>query len=112
MVHGTGGEDGTLQGMLEIVGIPYVGSGVLASALAMDKAKSTYDPLKLNTLLSSVVHDFSKDNGLSAGDLFALSERYHALSGSSVPAYVLPPRSKVTSSRMFTLPFRAPLLAS
>jgi D-alanine-D-alanine ligase len=37
-LHGPYGEDGTLQGMLELVGIPYVGSGVLASALAMDKA--------------------------------------------------------------------------
>ena len=37
-LHGPYGEDGTLQGMLEILGIPYVGSGVLASALAMDKA--------------------------------------------------------------------------
>jgi D-alanine-D-alanine ligase len=32
------GEDGTVQGMLELAGLPYVGSGVLASALAMDKA--------------------------------------------------------------------------
>ena len=37
-LHGPWGEDGTLQGMLELLGIPYVGSGVLASALAMDKA--------------------------------------------------------------------------
>ncbi len=37
-LHGAYGEDGTLQGMLDIIGIPYVGSGVLASALAMDKA--------------------------------------------------------------------------
>jgi D-alanine-D-alanine ligase len=37
-LHGPYGEDGTLQGMLEILGIPYVGSGVLSSALAMDKA--------------------------------------------------------------------------
>ena len=36
-LHGPWGEDGTLQGLLEILGIPYVGSGVLASALAMDK---------------------------------------------------------------------------
>ena len=36
-IHGAWGEDGTLQGMLELLGIPYVGSGVLASALAMDK---------------------------------------------------------------------------
>lgn len=36
-LHGKGGEDGTLQGALEFMGIPYTGSGVLASALAMDK---------------------------------------------------------------------------
>jgi LCP family protein required for cell wall assembly len=69
----------------------------LVISAAMDKAKSTYDPLRINSLLSSVVHDFSKDNGLSAGDLFALSERYHALSGSSVPTYVLPTAGAVSS---------------
>jgi D-alanine-D-alanine ligase len=37
VLHGRGGEDGTLQGALEIMGVPYTGSGVLASALAMDK---------------------------------------------------------------------------
>lgn len=37
IVHGTFGEDGTLQGLLEFAGIPYVGPGVLASAAAMDK---------------------------------------------------------------------------
>jgi len=36
-LHGKYGEDGTLQGFLELIGIPYTGSGVLASALAMDK---------------------------------------------------------------------------
>ena len=36
-LHGKHGEDGTIQGLLEIIGIPYTGSGVLASALAMDK---------------------------------------------------------------------------
>lgn len=39
-MHGTYGEDGTIQGLLELAGIPYTGSGVLASALAMDKAIS------------------------------------------------------------------------
>jgi D-alanine-D-alanine ligase len=37
ILHGTQGEDGTVQGMLELAGLPYVGSGVLASALGMDK---------------------------------------------------------------------------
>jgi D-alanine-D-alanine ligase len=36
-LHGPGGEDGTIQGTLDFLGLPYTGSGVLASALAMDK---------------------------------------------------------------------------
>ena len=38
-LHGPGGEDGTVQGFLQTLGIAYTGSGVLASALAMDKAR-------------------------------------------------------------------------
>jgi len=38
VLHGRFGEDGTVQGLLELTGLPYVGCGVLASALAMDKA--------------------------------------------------------------------------
>lgn len=38
VLHGSNGEDGTLQGLLELAGIPYVGCGVLGSALGMDKA--------------------------------------------------------------------------
>lgn len=37
VLHGTYGEDGTVQGLLELAGIPYVGSGVLASSVSMDK---------------------------------------------------------------------------
>jgi len=39
-LHGRGGEDGCVQGMLELMGIPYTGSSVLGSALAMDKLKA------------------------------------------------------------------------
>jgi len=39
-LHGRFGEDGTVQGFLETVGLPYVGSGVRASAIAMDKART------------------------------------------------------------------------
>jgi len=39
-LHGRFGEDGTVQGMLELLGLPYTGSGVLASALCMDKARA------------------------------------------------------------------------
>lgn len=40
LLHGPYGEDGTVQGLLEVAGVPYVGSGVLGCALAMDKAMS------------------------------------------------------------------------
>ena len=40
VLHGTGGEDGTVQALLDLHGIPYPGSGVLASALAMDKLRT------------------------------------------------------------------------
>ena len=40
ILHGPGGEDGTLQGALEAMQVPYTGSGVLASALGMDKIRS------------------------------------------------------------------------
>ncbi|MGH9081258.1 MAG: LCP family protein [Acidimicrobiales bacterium] len=62
----------------------------LIISAAIDKAKSTYNPLRLNALLTSVVHDFSKDDGLTPGDLFGLAERYHAFSGSQLQAYTLP----------------------
>ncbi|MCW2255505.1 D-alanine-D-alanine ligase [Providencia alcalifaciens] len=39
-LHGRGGEDGTIQGMLEFLGVPYTGSGVMASALSMDKLRT------------------------------------------------------------------------
>src|SRR5579864_9652415 len=37
VLHGTFGEDGTIQGLLELAGLPYVGAGVLGSAVGMDK---------------------------------------------------------------------------
>ena len=42
VIHGRQGEDGTLQGFLEILGLPYVGSDVAASAVAMDKGHMKY----------------------------------------------------------------------
>lgn len=51
VLHGRGGEDGTMQGLLECLEIPYTGSGVLASALAMDKlrTKQVWQSLGLST---------------------------------------------------------------
>ena len=50
VLHGLYGEDGTIQGMLEMLNIPYVGCGVLASSVGMDKAytKIIFEKAKLN----------------------------------------------------------------
>lgn len=58
-LHGRGGEDGTIQGLLECLGIPYTGSGVLASALGMDKemTKKILGLDGISTPRSLVVHE-------------------------------------------------------
>ena len=60
-LHGPGGEDGTLQGALEYLGMPYTGSGVLASALAMDKlrCKQMWQGMGLPTADFAVLHEQS-----------------------------------------------------
>jgi len=62
-LHGEGGEDGTIQGLLELLGIPYVGSGVMTSALAMDKmrakilfeAAGVMTPIAANLIASDIL---------------------------------------------------------
>lgn len=56
-LHGKGGEDGTMQGLCELIGLPYTGPGVLASALAMDKARAKicYRDADLPTPMSMTV---------------------------------------------------------
>ncbi|MGM0831610.1 MAG: D-alanine--D-alanine ligase [Pseudomonadota bacterium] len=60
-LHGRGGEDGTLQGALELLGLPYTGSGVLASALGMDKqrTKQVWQAVGLPTPESVMLSDTS-----------------------------------------------------
>jgi D-alanine-D-alanine ligase len=60
IVHGTYGEDGTLQGLLELAGIPYVGAGVLGSAVGMDK---------------DVMKRLLREAGLPVGDYWATRAR-------------------------------------
>lgn len=60
LLHGPYGEDGTIQGLLELAAMPYVGSGPLASALAMDK---------------EVSKDVLRANGISTVDYFAVARR-------------------------------------
>jgi D-alanine-D-alanine ligase len=58
VLHGTYGEDGTIQGLLELADLPYVGSGVLASAVGMDKAlmKSVFRDAGIPVCRWLVVH--------------------------------------------------------
>jgi D-alanine-D-alanine ligase len=59
VLHGPFGEDGTIQGLLELAGIPYVGAGVLASAVGMDKAmqKVLFEAAGLSVAPHTVVHE-------------------------------------------------------
>ncbi|MCF5933545.1 D-alanine--D-alanine ligase [Xanthomonas perforans] len=68
VLHGPPGEDGSLQGMLEILGFPYVGSGVLASACAMNKkvAKDIFRSAGLPVAADAVVDLTVKDLGEQA----------------------------------------------
>jgi D-alanine-D-alanine ligase len=65
LIHGPHGEDGTVQGMLELMGLPYVGAGVAASAVGMDKAlmKALFRRAGLPTAEFVVVarHEWERD---------------------------------------------------
>lgn len=70
ILHGPNGEDGTIQGALEIAGVPYVGSGVLSSAVSMDKdmAKTVLGAWNIPQTEWRTLHAHSRpdDAGLSA----------------------------------------------
>jgi D-alanine-D-alanine ligase len=86
-IHGTYGEDGTLQGLLEMAGIPYAGSGVLASAVGMNK-------VEMKTVFAAaglpvVPHEVVATAELDAGE-DAVLDRLEASIG--YPAFVKPSR--------------------
>lgn len=75
VLHGPQGEDGTLQGLLEMAGVPYVGSGVLASAVGMDKGfmKDLFRQKGIPTVDYLVVkrRDWEADHGRVAREIGA-----------------------------------------
>ena len=85
-LHGTPGEDGTVQGLLELTGLPYVGCGVLASSVGMDKAmmKAAFAAAGLPQVPWLLVRrvDWQRDATAECADI-ALS----ALSGFAVVAF-------------------------
>ena len=98
ILHGPYGEDGTVQGMLELIGLPYVGSGVLASALGMDKhfTKTVFEQAGL---------PIAPWRTVTAADWQSEPERaYEALDTLGLPVFVKPARagSSVGVSRVST----------
>ena len=87
LLHGAYGEDGTIQGLFEMAGIAYVGSGVLASAVAMDKsfAKPIYADFGLKVADGITVHrdDWNKSKDLEIAKIRALG----------FPIFIKPARS-------------------
>lgn len=59
-LHGKNGEDGVVQGILEMLGVPYTGSGVMASALAMDKLKSK-ELFRLHNVPTPPYYELTRD---------------------------------------------------
>ena len=82
-LHGRLGEDGTVQGMLELLGLPYIGSGVLASALCIDKTRGN-DLLRSQGLMIPDFEEFEGD------DVDELTDRY------GLPVVVKPVREGST----------------
>lgn len=86
-LHGRWGEDGTMQGMFELVDLPYVGNGVLASAIAMDKHVT-------KTVLAGAGIDVADWVTVSRPDLDADPELWRRrIQGLGLPAFVKPARA-------------------
>ena len=85
-LHGPFGEDGTVQGLLELLDVPYVGSGVLASALCLDKVVSK--EVFAQAGLPQVAHEAVTASGWSADPEGLLAR----LSGLGLPVFVKPAR--------------------
>ncbi len=93
-LHGKFGEDGILQGTLEMLGIPYTGSGVLASAVTMDKAasKRVFQAEGISTPKAHTYHRFEMKRDLAAEveKEFSLPVVVKAASqGSSIGVYIV-----------------------
>src|SRR5258708_25152260 len=75
VLHGTFGEDGTVQGLLELADLPYVGAGVLGSAVSMDK---------------EVTKRLLVERGLPVGEYFTITRGHDGHSDFSFPRFVKP----------------------
>ncbi len=99
VLHGRGGEDGTVQGLLEFMDIPYTGSGVLGSALAMDKwrTKLIWQQLGLPTPDYAVVNNADELHNFVAQAGYPLAVK-PAREGSSIGVTRLTPDKDITAA--------------
>ncbi len=63
----------------------------------IDKAKSSYNPFTVNAFIGSIVHDITKDDGMSSDMIISLAQRYHAFSGSSLQTFTMPTAGSYSS---------------
>ena len=89
IVHGENGEDGTLQGLLELANIPYVGSKVLASACSMDKAVTRIFAEKIN-LIQPACYITTKEMYLKAPENESLKVQNYFDGVCDYPLFVKP----------------------
>jgi D-alanine-D-alanine ligase len=87
VLHGPYGEDGTVQGMLELAGVPYVGAGVLASALGMDKEMQKQLFVSRGLPVVTNMHVHAEDWARGAESLLEMAE-----DGIGFPCFTKPAR--------------------
>jgi D-alanine--D-alanine ligase len=94
VLHGPFGEDGTIQGLLEMAGVPYVGAGVLASAVSMDKEymKLVFAARGLPICPYVVVRDRDWQGGPGASATAERKRIYDAIAELGYPVFVKPAR--------------------
>ncbi|HEY4221540.1 MAG TPA: D-alanine--D-alanine ligase family protein [Myxococcota bacterium] len=112
IVHGTYGEDGTLQGLFEMLDLPYVGCGVLASSVAMDKLQSKRLfaaaglPVVPYFAVTRAAFASSPEAALTGADAFgATSFVKPAVGGSSVGCQKVKARADLAAAVRFALQF-------
>ena len=90
-LHGKGGEDGTIQGFLESIGLPYTGSGVLSSAISIDKDKSKvmYREAGLPTPQSVTLLKGDEDNDSKVSSIEYPCVVKPATEGSALGVYIV-----------------------
>ena len=103
-LHGPLGEDGTIQGMLEVFGMPYVFSGVLASALAMDK-EMTKKIFKKEKIPAPKHFIFTKKNHISLKKVKFPCVVKPLTQGSSVGVTIVQKPSELKKALKFALQF-------